>query len=219
MSSAERPRVALFVTCLVDLFRPSVGFAAVKLLEDAGCVVEVPAGQTCCGQPAYNQGDRKDTVRIAQEDDRRPERLRLRRRAVGLLRRHAEEALPGAVPRRLRGRRAGADDRRADVRADQLSDRRARRGQDRGEPAGSRHLSRFLLEPARARRPPPAAPAARERCRPGARRAAGRRGLLRLRRHLLRQISGDLDQDGRRQAARDREHRRRRWCWRPTSAA
>ena len=51
-------RVGLFVTCLVDLFRPEVGFAAVKLLEDAGCAVEVPAGQTCCGQPAYTSGDR-----------------------------------------------------------------------------------------------------------------------------------------------------------------
>ena len=51
------PRVGLFVTCLVDMFRPSVGFAAVKLLEDAGCTVEVPDAQTCCGQPAYNSGD------------------------------------------------------------------------------------------------------------------------------------------------------------------
>ena len=53
---------ALFVTCLVDLFRPSVGFAAVKLLEDAGCTVEVPAAQTCCGQPAFNSGDRADAA-------------------------------------------------------------------------------------------------------------------------------------------------------------
>ncbi len=50
-------RVGLLVTCLVDLMRPSVGFAAVKLLEDAGCTVHVPS-QTCCGQPAYNSGDR-----------------------------------------------------------------------------------------------------------------------------------------------------------------
>ena len=56
-----RPRVGLFVTCLVDLFRPSVGFAAVKLLEDAGCIVEVPDAQTCCGQPAFNSGDRGTT--------------------------------------------------------------------------------------------------------------------------------------------------------------
>jgi L-lactate dehydrogenase complex protein LldE len=58
-------RVALFVTCLVDLFRPTVGFAAIKLLEDAGCVVEVPRAQTCCGQPAYNSGDRADAKAIA----------------------------------------------------------------------------------------------------------------------------------------------------------
>ena len=56
--SASRTRVALFVTCLVDLHRPTVGFAAIKLLEAAGCDVEVPRAQTCCGQPAYNSGDR-----------------------------------------------------------------------------------------------------------------------------------------------------------------
>ena len=61
------PRVALLVTCLVDLFRPSVGFAAVKLLEDAGCVVEVPQTQTCCGQPAYNAGARSDAQAIARQ--------------------------------------------------------------------------------------------------------------------------------------------------------
>ena len=60
------PRVGLFVTCLVDLMRPSVGFAAVKLLEDAGCKVFVPE-QTCCGQPAYNSGDRASAKKIARE--------------------------------------------------------------------------------------------------------------------------------------------------------
>lgn len=64
---SSRPRVALFVTCLVDLFRPSVGFATIKLLEDAGCSVEVPEAQVCCGQPAYNSGDRKDTAAIAKQ--------------------------------------------------------------------------------------------------------------------------------------------------------
>jgi L-lactate dehydrogenase complex protein LldE len=64
--SESKPRVALFVTCLVDLFRPSIGFAAVQLLEDAGCTVEVPRAQTCCGQPAYNQGDRADAVDLAR---------------------------------------------------------------------------------------------------------------------------------------------------------
>jgi L-lactate dehydrogenase complex protein LldE len=60
------PRVGLFITCLVDLFRPSIGFAAIRLLENAGACVEVPADQTCCGQPAYNSGDRADARAIAR---------------------------------------------------------------------------------------------------------------------------------------------------------
>lgn len=64
-SPSGGPRVALFVTCLVDLMRPSVGFAAVKLLEEAGCTVEVPV-QTCCGQPAYNSGDRATARGLAE---------------------------------------------------------------------------------------------------------------------------------------------------------
>ena len=64
----EKPvRVGLFVTCLVDLFRPAIGFAAIKLLETAGCVVEVPRAQTCCGQPAYNSGDRASSKAIARQ--------------------------------------------------------------------------------------------------------------------------------------------------------
>jgi L-lactate dehydrogenase complex protein LldE len=65
--TAPKPRVGLFVTCLVDTMRPSVGFAAVKLLEDAGCLVEVPEAQTCCGQPAFNSGDRQDAADIARQ--------------------------------------------------------------------------------------------------------------------------------------------------------
>ena len=61
------PRVGLLVTCLVDLMRPSIGFAAVKLLEDAGCIVEVPS-QTCCGQPAYNSGDRATARTLAAQN-------------------------------------------------------------------------------------------------------------------------------------------------------
>jgi len=64
--TTDRPRVALFVTCLVDLFRPTIGFAAVKLLQDAGCDVAVPATQTCCGQPAWNSGDRARAKAVAQ---------------------------------------------------------------------------------------------------------------------------------------------------------
>lgn len=61
------PHVGFFVTCLVDLMRPSVGFAAIKLLEDAGCRVSVPPDQTCCGQPAYNSGDKADAIALARQ--------------------------------------------------------------------------------------------------------------------------------------------------------
>jgi Fe-S oxidoreductase len=64
---SQSRRVGLFVTCLVDLFRPCIGFASVKLLEDAGYEVDVPMAQTCCGQPSYNSGDREDTISIARK--------------------------------------------------------------------------------------------------------------------------------------------------------
>jgi len=63
----EKKSVALFVTCLVDLNRPSVAFAAIKLLEAAGCTIMVPEAQTCCGQIAYNSGDKKSTKDIAAQ--------------------------------------------------------------------------------------------------------------------------------------------------------
>lgn len=56
--------VGLFVTCPVDLFRPSIGFATVKLLEQANCRVSVPS-QSCCGQVAFNNGDPKSAVKLA----------------------------------------------------------------------------------------------------------------------------------------------------------
>lgn len=66
VKTSTRPRVGLFVTCLVDMFRPQVGLATVKLLEQAGCEVSVPRNQTCCGQPAFNSGDNKDSREIAK---------------------------------------------------------------------------------------------------------------------------------------------------------
>src|SRR5574342_145741 len=60
-------RVGLFVTCLVDLMRPSIAFAAIELLEAAGCEVYVPATQTCCGQPGYNSGDRQAACALAEK--------------------------------------------------------------------------------------------------------------------------------------------------------
>ncbi len=57
MDAPASPRVGLFATCLMNLFRPNLGFSAVELLERAGCRVEVPSAQTCCGQPAYSSGE------------------------------------------------------------------------------------------------------------------------------------------------------------------
>jgi L-lactate dehydrogenase complex protein LldE len=48
--------VQLLVTCLVDQFFPDTGMAVVTLLERLGLTVDVPANQTCCGQPAFNAG-------------------------------------------------------------------------------------------------------------------------------------------------------------------
>jgi L-lactate dehydrogenase complex protein LldE len=61
------PEVGLFITCLVDLFRPNVGFAALELLEHCGCRVKIPIRQTCCGQIAYNNGDIKNSRLLAQQ--------------------------------------------------------------------------------------------------------------------------------------------------------
>jgi len=60
-------RVGLFVTCLVDMMRPSIGMAALKLLEGAGFQVVVPPKQTCCGQPGYNSGDRESARALAEK--------------------------------------------------------------------------------------------------------------------------------------------------------
>ncbi len=61
-----RATVGFFATCLVDLFRPSVGFAAARLIERAGYRVVVPRAQSCCGQPGYNSGDREGARRAAR---------------------------------------------------------------------------------------------------------------------------------------------------------
>jgi Fe-S oxidoreductase len=60
-------RVALLVTCLVDVMRPRIGFAALELLEAAGCEVVVPSSQACCGQPGWNSGDRAAARSLAEK--------------------------------------------------------------------------------------------------------------------------------------------------------
>ena len=58
--------VTLFVTCVVDLFEPEVGVAAVRVLRAGGCEVSCPLGQTCCGQPAWNSGHAAEAAKVAR---------------------------------------------------------------------------------------------------------------------------------------------------------
>ncbi len=73
LSQDSKPRVGLLVTCLADLIRPTLGFAAIQLLEASGCEVEAPLGETCCGQPALNAGAMKAAAFFARETIRRLE--------------------------------------------------------------------------------------------------------------------------------------------------
>jgi L-lactate dehydrogenase complex protein LldE len=57
----------LFITCLVDLMRPEIAESSVTLLESAGCTVEVPMSQTCCGQPGFNSGDTAAARELARK--------------------------------------------------------------------------------------------------------------------------------------------------------
>jgi len=66
-SRGARPRVGLFATCVMNAFRPNIGFAAARLLEQAGCEVIVPASQTCCGQPGFNSGDEAGARALAKQ--------------------------------------------------------------------------------------------------------------------------------------------------------
>lgn len=66
LGKGECMRVGLLVTCLIDLMRPEIGFSVIKLLEAAGCEVEVPEAQTCCGQPAFSSGDFDTARALAQ---------------------------------------------------------------------------------------------------------------------------------------------------------
>lgn len=59
-------KVSLFITCLGEVFYPDVGKDVVQILERLGCHVDFPQGQTCCGQPAYNSGYRKEAARAAR---------------------------------------------------------------------------------------------------------------------------------------------------------
>jgi L-lactate dehydrogenase complex protein LldE len=105
------PRVGLLVTCLVDALRPRIGFAALQLLEQAGCTVEVPPTQTCCGQPAWNSGDSRHGAALARQVIQAFEGydylVAPSGSCAGMIRRHYPEALAHDPPWAARARALG----------------------------------------------------------------------------------------------------------------
>ena len=191
-AAKQGPLVGLFVTCLVDLFRPSVGFAAIKLLEAGGARVEVPFTQTCCGQPAFNSGDRADAVALARNVIESFERFDYvvapSGSCAGMIRRHYPELL-GSDPDLAH---------RAEALAAKTFELTSflvnvlRQTRVKANFAGTVTYHRFLLVAARARHRCIAAEAARERRRAHPDGACRARGLLRVWRRLLGEISCDL---------------------------
>lgn len=65
--SPQGKTVSLFVTCIVDMVYPDTGMSVVTVLEHLGVPVVFPAAQTCCGQPAFNSGNRREAARVAKQ--------------------------------------------------------------------------------------------------------------------------------------------------------
>lgn len=59
-------KVSLFIQCLVDGIYPEAGHAVVRVFEKLGIGVDIPLGQTCCGQPAFNAGFRSEAAIAAK---------------------------------------------------------------------------------------------------------------------------------------------------------
>ena len=59
--------VSLFVTCIVDMIYPQTGMSVVDVLEHLGVSVDFPAAQTCCGQPGFNSGFRREAKEVAKQ--------------------------------------------------------------------------------------------------------------------------------------------------------
>ena len=57
-------KAALFIPCYVRAVAPGVIEASYKLLRHLGVDVEIPQGQTCCGQPMGNAGYEDDAARL-----------------------------------------------------------------------------------------------------------------------------------------------------------
>ncbi len=104
-------KIALFVTCLVDQLRPSVGVATVEVLRRAGCEVHFDKRQTCCGQPAFNAGHRRfatmAALRFLDLYDA-AETVVLPSGSCTAMVKHMERLFPAGSPEHERARRVAA---------------------------------------------------------------------------------------------------------------
>ena len=187
----NRPRVALFVTCLIDSFRPQAGFAAARLLERADCEVFVPS-QTCCGQPAYNGGNEKDAIALARKFIREfgdydfvvtPSAS-----CAGMIKNH----YPILFETDAKWAPACATARREDARAFFVSRKHSRSEERRSDVRAKGRLSRFMFFVARSKVRARSPRITFNGQRPGCRRYSRRGNLLRIWRAFLRQIPRNL---------------------------
>ncbi len=210
-SGGPRQQVGLFVTCLVDLYRPTVGFAAIALIERSGpYTVVVPEAQTCCGQPGYNSGDKQSALAIARQVVAAFEGFDYvvapSGSCGGMIKTHYPELLAGDPAfaeraRKLAGKTYELTQFLRDVaRWDGVTAAFAK--------SVTYHDSCSALRELQVKRQPRELLAQGRR--PVVQGAAERRAVLRLRRHLLRQVPRHLQPHGGGQGRQHRGDRRRR---------
>ena len=144
-------RVGLFVTCLVDLMRPSIGFAAIRLLEAGRRGGVRSAHADVLRTAGLQRGRSRRCDRARAQGRRRVRGVRVSGHAVGILRRNDRDALCRSVRGRPRWPRAGGEARGANLRDHGLPGQRARAGIGAWAFRGPHHLPRLLRGPARAR--------------------------------------------------------------------
>ena len=199
--------VTLFIPCFVDLMFPRVGISIVEILEKLGHKVDYPEELTCCGQPAFNSGYWDEARAVALPVLRRLQNAE----AVVIASGSCGAMLKVFYPQLFAGteHEEAAKELSAQVlRIFRFPRDQTRRDRSRRAISAQGHVSRRLPRPARTRHQKARARIARPRSRPGTRRDARGRNLLRFRRHVRREVPDDLHRDGRSEMRLRRRDRR-----------
>ena len=59
-------KVSLFIPCLTEHVYPETALSMAKIFRHLGLDIEYVEDQTCCGQPAFNSGYRKEIIPVAE---------------------------------------------------------------------------------------------------------------------------------------------------------